>query len=236
MKKQNEEIVIPAVKFLDKEGKEITLDTVLSKEDYWMSKSRKKENWIVAHRGVEKIAKAGGIKPQINTTFKLDVERDYKNGMDTEVVATMTCQAWKVTETGTVVGNTEMCVHDSDRVFYSTGEASRQNTGSRGGSYMRIMAEKRAYDRGVLQHLGLNGEVNIYSEDEADGFSEEKNKPLDDIIVKLSPILNEILNCTNKDQLDLVGKKIREEKYDEEELEYLRVVWARQNSKFTIIF
>ena len=225
-----EEIKIPAVKFLDKEGKEASIDVVLAKEDYWVSRNKKSVNWIVSHRGVEKIAKVAGIKPQINTKFEIQVQPSYANAMAHEVVATMTCEAVPLTLKDLVP--CLKCAHDSDVTFFSTGEAGRGNTGARGGSYMRIMAEKRAYDRGVLQHLGINGEVNIYSEDESPDFEEEKDKPLDDVILKLSPILNEILNSTNKEELNVIAEKIRKEKLDEQELKYLRGVWKRKNNEF----
>jgi hypothetical protein len=232
-----EEIKIPAVKFLDREGKEASIDVVLAKEDYWVSRNKKSVNWIVSHRGVEKIAKVAGIKPQINTRFEIQVEPNYANAMAHEVVANMTCEAYEIIDTPSgkklgVLDTSLKCLHGSDKVFFSTGEAGRGNTGARGGSYMRIMAEKRAYDRGVLQHLGINGDVNVYSEEEAEAFDKDPGKPLDQIIEKLSPILNKILNAESKDQLKTIAEEIRKEKLDEQELEYLRGVWKRKNNEF----
>jgi len=224
---------IPAVQFLDKEGKVVSLDTILSQDDYWVHKNKKQNNFIVSHRGIEKLAKVSGIKPQINTRFEIQVEPNYANAMAHEVVATMTCEAVSKTRK---VDESDKCFHTSDPIFYSTGEAGRGNTGARGGSYMRIMAEKRAYDRGVLQHLGINGDVNVYSEEEAEAFDKDPGKPLDQIIEKLSPILNKILNAESKDQLKVIAEEIRKEKLDKQELEYLRGVWSRKNNEYVESF
>jgi hypothetical protein len=228
MPKEKEVLQIPSIPFLNKEGKGITLDKVLSQEDYWLSRNRRGDSWIISHRGVEKIAKVAGIKPQINTEFELQVSPSYQNAMDREVVARMICEA------DLPLGK---CVHGSDSQFKSTGEASRLNTGARGGSYMRIMAEKRAYDRGVLQHLELDEKVNIYSVEEAEGFEQEdKRKPDDEVIVKLSNIINEILNTKSKEELNQIAEKIRKQEYDLQELEYLKGLWLRQYNTFINTF
>ena len=242
MKKPNEEVLqIPAIEFLDKEGKPITLDKVLEQGDYWVSKNRKGDSWIITHNGVIKLAKVAGIKPPINTTFKLETEKSYVNGMNVEIIATMICEAREVitTESGKELGilSTSLkCLHGSDQVFHSTGEASRDNTYGISGKYMRTIAEKRAYDRGVLQHLELNERVNVYSEAESPDFIEEPKKPVDQIIEKLSPTLNEILNATSKDELIRIAGNIRGMQLDEEEKAYLRIIWGRKNNEFTESF
>jgi hypothetical protein len=252
MAKKEEVLQIPAIEFLDNEGKTITLDKVLEKGDYWNHKSRKGDSWILSHKGIEKIAKIAGIKPQINTKFTLEVQPSYQNGMGHEVVASMICEAYTVfgkdIETNERIDLDSVgkalyteykpgkCFHKSDSNFFSTGESSRLNTGSRGGSYMRIMAEKRAYDRGVLQHLGINGNVNIYSEDEAESFEEQPATPIDSIIEKLSSVLNDIINTTTKEDLKRVGENIRKMELSEEEKAYLRTIWLRQNNTFIETF
>ena len=229
--KTEEVIQIPAIEFLDKDGATVTLDKILEQGDYWLSKNRRGDSYIVAHKGIEKIAKVGGIKPQINTEFILEVQPTYANAMNHQVKAKMNCEA-KVLEN--VMGF--KCIHNSDALFSSTGEASRYNTGARGGSYMRIMAEKRAYDRGVLQHLGINDKTNVYSEEEAESFEQEPAKPVDQIIEKLAITLNEILNATSKEDLQRIGTNIRQMTLDEEEKAYLRTIWLRKNNEFVETF
>jgi hypothetical protein len=240
--KEAEIVVIPAIEFLDKEGKPITLDKVLEQGDYWVSKNRKGDSWIITHNGVIKLAKVAGIKPPINTTFKLETEKSYVNGMNVEIIADMICEAF-ITTDGTgiepmsaTLSTPLKCLHGSDQVFHSTGEASRDNTYGISGKYMRTIAEKRAYDRGVLQHLELNERVNVYSEAESPDFIEEPAKPVDQIIEKLSPTLNEILNATSKDELIRIAGNIRDMQLDEEEKAYLRIIWGRKNNEFTESF
>jgi hypothetical protein len=68
-----------------------------------------------------------------------------------------------------------MCVtgHMGDNTEWSIGEATPYNNKN---NYPYAMAEKRAKDRVILKLVGLHGHV--YSEAEADEFSEEKPKPL----------------------------------------------------------
>ena len=59
--------------------------------------------------------------------------------------------------------------HMGDKSEWSIGEASPSNNKN---SYPYAMAEKRAKDRVILKLLGLHGDV--YAEDEADSFKEER--------------------------------------------------------------
>jgi len=63
--------------------------------------------------------------------------------------------------------------HMGDKSEWSIGEASPSNNKN---SYPYAMAEKRAKDRVILKLLGLHGDV--YSEDEADSFKEERPKEI----------------------------------------------------------
>ena len=59
--------------------------------------------------------------------------------------------------------------HMGDKSEWSIGEASPSNNKN---SYPYAMAEKRAKDRVILKLVGLHGDV--YAEDEADSFKEER--------------------------------------------------------------
>jgi hypothetical protein len=63
--------------------------------------------------------------------------------------------------------------HMGDKSEWSIGEASPSNNKN---SYPFAMAEKRAKDRVILKLVGLHGDV--YSEDEADSFKEERPKEI----------------------------------------------------------
>tara|TARA_E500000318_G_scaffold107866_1_gene117781 strand:- start:375 stop:1067 length:693 start_codon:yes stop_codon:yes gene_type:complete len=63
--------------------------------------------------------------------------------------------------------------HMGDKSEWSIGEASPSNNKN---SYPYAMAEKRAKDRVILKLVGLHGDV--YAEDEADSFKEERPKEI----------------------------------------------------------
>ena len=67
-----------------------------------------------------------------------------------------------------------ICVtgHMAEATEWSIGEAAPYNTTNK---YPYAMAEKRAKDRVILKLVGLHGDV--YSEEEADEFKDEKPKP-----------------------------------------------------------
>jgi hypothetical protein len=88
----------------------------------------------------------------------------------------------------------------------------------------------------VLAHLGINDKANVYSEEEAESFEQQSAKPVDQIIEKLAPILNEIVNATSKDDLQRIGKNIATMTLDEEEKSYLRTIWRTKNNEFIETF
>jgi hypothetical protein len=235
-KKEEEVLQIPAIEFSDKEGVIVTLDKVLEQGDYWNHKSRKSDAWIISHRGVLKLAKIAGIKPPINTPFTLETEKSYKNSMNVEIVAHMTCEAKSQIADKEVEDNGK-CIHGSDRKFICTGEASNSNTFAVSSKYIRTMSEKRAYDRGLLQHLELNEKVNVYSEDESPEFEEKPPMATDAIIEKYASLLNEIVNSPSKEDLMRIAQNVREMKIeDAEELIYLRKIWIINNNRFVESF
>lgn len=224
-KKEEVKIEIPDIAFIAKDGTKASVKNILTSDDYWTHK--KGDAWIISHKGVEKLAAIGGIKPQINTRFELEVSPTYQNAMNHQVVANMICETELKANVGTLEEPDlqivpDKCAHGTDQTFFSSGEAARYNTGARGGSYLRLMADKRAYDRGVLRHLGLDNGLNIYSEEEAEAFEQDKVKPTNEIIEKLSPYLNGIVNAKSVAELKPLAQSIKVEVIDEADLEFLR--------------
>ena len=78
-------------------------------------------------------------------------------------------------------GNVAMVVKGriGSRVEWSTGEASNMNSK---GFYPYAMAEKRAKDRVILKLLGIHADV--YSEEEAETFKDQKNLVNEDQLVE----------------------------------------------------
>jgi thymidylate synthase len=119
-----------------------------------------------------------------------------------------------------------------------TGESNRINTPHRGRGYLRKMAEKRAFDIAVLEHLGLYS--SIFSEEESTDFEEKKEKEPDlmpgtqefESIVKE---INAILDAKELSVLKITGRKIRNgikiKKYTEKQIKYLRELYQREYGK-----
>lgn len=151
---------ITDAKFIDAHGKFVQVKDVVKQEDCWyLDKERK---YVLSHKAVQSIAKAAGISKNF-VVEESSIMPDYKNGMEHIVRVTIKCNATKEGVPG--------CVHDSEDTLTVTGEANRENTSNRGKGYLRKMAEKRAYDIAVLQHLGLDS--TIFSEEESETFVRE---------------------------------------------------------------
>ena len=119
--------------------------------DFWKHKQSGK--WIITHDAVEKIAVLEDITLAWNTVTGEPLLKVI-NSTDSLFVCRVTMQK----------GNS----------FVSTfGEASPKNCQSK---YLAMMGEKRAYDRAILKMINAY-QYGIYSEEEADNFTKDKNDP-----------------------------------------------------------
>lgn len=121
------------------------------KNDFWKHKQSGK--WIITHDAVEKIAVIEDITLAWNTVTGEPLLKVI-NSTDSLFVCRVTMQK----------GN---------RFISTFGEASSKNCQSK---YLAMMGEKRAYDRAILKMINAY-QYGIYSEEEADNFTKDKNDP-----------------------------------------------------------
>lgn len=127
--------------------------------DWWQHKQSK--NWIITHNGVKKIASQPTIQ---GYTIHPPTARDiivFKDGSEGGIFG------------NEVVMGGDFTLRNKDnkviRTAFRTGEANSLNVSKHVG-YPWAMAEKRMFDRGVLDLLSF-AELNVYSEIEADDFN-----------------------------------------------------------------
>ena len=127
--------------------------------DWWQHKQSK--NWIITHNGVKKIASQPTVQ---GYTIHPPTGRDiivFKDGSEGGIFG------------NEVVMGGDFTLRNKDnkiiRTAFRTGEANSLNVSKHVG-YPWAMAEKRMFDRGVLDLLSF-AELNVYSEIEADDFN-----------------------------------------------------------------
>jgi hypothetical protein len=229
MAKEKKEEIIEA-SFLDKNGKSINVKDVIEKEDCWKAKDK----FILTFRAVKHIAEIAGISKNYEIKESEHIIPDYRNELAYIVRVTIKCNACANKS------NPEECIH-GERALTATGEANRLNTGNRGRTYLRRMAEKRGYVIAVLEHLGLYSA--IYCEDEAEAFEKKSeprllpgNKEFESIVKEI----NAILEAKDVATLKKVGKKIRAGvkigKYSKLQIEYLRDLFNINHAKKLLSF
>ncbi len=210
--------------FLDKEGKVKNVKDIIDKDDCWYL--ARANAWIATHNAVKTIANIAGISKNYDVEESQNVIPDYKNELEHIVRVTIHCKA-KNKNSG--------CVHSDEKDLTITGESNRINTPNKGRGYLRKMAEKRAFDIAVLEHLRLYSA--LFSEEESEEFIQKKEKepilmpgsPEFEVIVKE---INFLLKCDTPVQFKTfrmkMKKRIKEDKYSEKQLSYLRELYKKR--------
>jgi len=226
-KKKKDSQLINAT-FLDKSGKKTNVTDVIGKNDCWFL--NKANSWILTHNAIKSIANIAGISKNYEVVESPNIIPDFKNEQEHVVRVTIHCKAKNGTDGG--------CIHSDERDLTITGESNRVNTPNKGRGYLRKMAEKRAFDIAVLEHLNLYSSV--FSEEESSDFEQKKirepdlmpgTKEFESITVEINAILNA------KSILDLkrVAKKIKagikENKYVDKQINYLRELFQKEYGK-----
>jgi hypothetical protein len=221
--KEVEEKIIEST-FLNSKGKEVKVSDIICKEDCWFLKRASK--WVLAHNGVQKLAKVAGISEQYSVSDPI-VQPSYENELEYLFRVTIHCKS----------GVNSKCMHGEPDTSM-LGEANRVSAPNRGRGYLAIMAEKRGYDRAVLKHLGL---VNVYSEVEADEFEKEDNEQENlhrDEFEGIADDVNKIINSKGTDDLKKILPVIKKRigTYNSKQQEYLRKLFAKQVAKYAKTF
>jgi len=214
--------------FLDKEGIKKNVKDAIGKDDCWYLPKAK--SWILTHNAIKIIANIAGISKNFEVEESPNVVPDYKNELENIVRVTIHCRSKEGSHGG--------CVHSDERDLTVTGESNRVNTPNRGRGYLRKMAEKRAFDIAVLEHLNLYSSV--FSEEESDEFENKAEKepdlmPGNQEFELITKEINAILNAKDLSSLKIVGRKIKKNvkknKYSEKQIKYLKSLYQKEYGK-----
>jgi hypothetical protein len=194
-------------------GKKLLLKDFLTESDWWELKKGKNVTYIVYHDAVKKIAKEAGISV---TEYTILTQPSVDNNL-TFVIQVKICDT-------------------AGKCSINLGEASRNNLGLRGRSNPANMAQKRAFDRAVFDHLGI---VGVLGDDELPDKDEETmdNLTLDERKVIVLQI-NKILNSKNKKDLSAFNTEMKTKKplLNENQLTYLRKLYKKKLAEFSKSF
>lgn len=222
MAKEKENKTLTDATFLSHSGETLRVRDVVTERDCWYVE--KESRWVLAHRAVQKIAALAGISKNYKVE-ESDIQPSYKNELEHIVRVTIECKARRKGR-GASMG----CIHDPlDRTLTVTGEANKLNTPVKGRGYLRKMAEKRAFDIAVLEHLNLYDTT--FSEEESEtmmGKSVGAYQSVEISNVDLEKMVDEVnmlVDCDTKAKLAKVEKIIEERKaagqYNEKQIAYL---------------
>lgn len=193
--------------FVDKKGKAVQLKQILSSDDWWEMKNRKNSKIIITHDAIKKIADIAGILT--NPQYSILTQPNYQNNYQYLIQATI-CD-----------------VHD--RCTTELGESNRSNLSSRGRGNPANMAQKRAYDRAVLRHVGITG---LLGEDELEDIepSKDMEKLTEESQQAIVPYVNDILLAKNKTDFTKFQVQMKKVKstLQEDQLEYLRKLFKKR--------
>jgi len=210
--------------FLDKNGNKKNIKDVIGKGDCWFL--NKANSWILTHNAIKTIANIAGISKNYEVEESQNIVPDYKNELEHIVRITIHCKAKRMGEG---------CVHSDEDYLTITGESNRTNTPNKGRGYLRKMAEKRAFDIAVLEHLNLYSSV--FSEEESSEFTQTKEKepilmPGSSEFESLVKEINFLLKCVSLTQFRTfrmkMKKGIKENKYSAKQLNYLRELYKKR--------
>ena len=193
--------------FANKDGKVIHLKTFLKEGDWWELKNSHKVVIILTHDAIKRISDEAGIRTDPDYTV-LTQPSVYNNYQSTYQVK--------------ICDNTGRC-------SVEIGESNKSNLGPRGRNNPANMAQKRAYDRAVLRHLGIIGTC---GEDELPD-EEDNKKNMDKLSYDeqkaISTLINEIINAKNKKELTEFKTKMKKlvNQYTIQQVEVLRNLWKK---------
>lgn len=186
--------------FIDKAGEDVLLRDFLKKDEWWVLKKKMSVAVIVTHDAVKRIADRAGIKT--DPRYEILTQPTLQNNFQYLMQCTI-------------------CDH-LGRCTTELGESNRANLGSRGRNNPANMCQKRAYDRAVFRHLGING---LLGEDDIDEEKEANMKTLTPEEAKaIASLINELLIVKKKTDIDAFNKKMKASKdqFTEDQLNVLR--------------
>lgn len=150
-----------------------------------LERGTKQVAWIATHKFLEKVATSAGI------SFKAPIIIEGDAGKSVALVVTG------------VLG---------DKEEWSIGEAALglnyHKKGEKMDVYPYAMAEKRGKDRVILKFLGLHGDM--YSEEEADDFKKQVEKPARGVVTAQRKEYTERLECLGRCNSKELWNKVKD--------------------------
>lgn len=218
--------------FLDKNGKITKVSDIVSENDCWFVE--RENRWAMAHRAVKKIADVAGISKTYDVKESENVTPSFRNELEHIVRVTIHCLAKK---------HKKGCVHNElEKSITMTGESNRVNTPVLGRGYLRKMAEKRAYDLAVLEHLNLH--TTTFSEEESEAMLGRRVDDVQSISIMSTDLelmredINSILLCNTSQELsDLtqsIEKNKADKKYNPIQIAFLEKIYNNKLSDFKV--
>jgi len=227
---------LAAATFLDKEGNKVKVSDLISEEQCWYLEKTGK--YILTHDAIKTIARKAGISMNFSVEESPNIVPDYRNELEHIVRVTIHCKANAPRGAEKDVDGNLPCVHSEERTITITGEANTKSTPNRGRAYLRKMAEKRAFDIAVLEHLGLY--TSIFSEEESPDFenADQKEATLMPGTKEFESVIKEvnaILKASSLERLQVIASKIKrlkeKGKYSDAQSKYLRELYQRECGK-----
>ncbi len=177
--------------FEDSEGGKHTLGELLTQSDVFPFEVKRGGKTITKHKisydGIRRIARAAGINKY---DFDVLLAPTQTNGMTTYIKVSLTTP---------------------EGVFVKLGEAGEINTKGISARYKGVMAEKRGFERAVIEYLGL---PNIYGEsefaEEEGGEEASKESFSSKDVEAIAPFVNELNEAASTEALEAVGHKIKD--------------------------
>jgi len=202
--------------FKDKNGKKTILKDFLTDKDWWEHKGKTYLAVILTHDAVKRIADAGGImsNPEYTILTQPNYQNNYQYLMQIKICDTKgQC-------------TTEM------------GESNRSNLSSRGRGNPANMAQKRAYDRAVLRHMGLNGLLGEDELEDVEPIKENMETLTEEEKQAVVPFINKIWASAKKPDLAKVQVEIKNEikSFSVNQLDFLRKQFKKKVAELSNTF
>lgn len=189
----------------------IKLSSFLKEGDWWEMKTRGVKKNILTHDAVRKIADKANLRA---VDYKVLTQPDEHNGYQYTIMCTIE--------------------HKTRGRFVEIGESNRKNLGVRGRRNPANMAQKRAFDRAVLNALGITG---LLSEEELS--DEEQEEVMDKLTMDeqkaIAPLINQINLAKTKENLYEFNRRMKKDvtsgkldNLNDTQLDYLRLLYKKK--------
>lgn len=196
-------------------GKVVHLSDFLKEGDWWETKGHGVKRQILTHDACKKIAEKANLRA---VDYQILTQPSTQNGYQYTILCVLE--------------------HSKNGKFIEIGESNNRNLGARGRRNPANMAQKRAFDRAVLNALGITG---LLSEEELS--DEEQEETMDQLTMEeqkgIAVFINHINLAKKKEDLYDFNKRMaadgkagKLDNFSETQLDYLRLLYKKKYSEF----